>query len=317
MAEATDWFARQRSADMQGTDRRALDRWLATPAHAAAFAEVESLWHAVEGLHDDPHLLAFREEARRNGRVRHFRRLGAIAASFLILILGMGLFYQYAFVPDPVPAQSLRFATTTGQRLPIALADGSTIQLDADSAVRVAIDDNHRAIEIEKGRAYFQVSHDPRRPFVVSAGGRSVTAVGTAFSVDTLGNGLDVVLVEGRVRVRGRSNEGRHAVEMTAGSRLLASADGRWRAGQIDTGKATAWLHGQLVFDNARLSDVVAEINRYTDRTIALADDGTGEKRLSAVLNAGDVNSFVQAVAMLNLARARTEPDGSLVLRQK
>lgn len=317
MAEATDWFARLRSAAMLEADRLELERWLETSAHAAAFAEVESLWQGVERLHDDPRLLALREETRRNRRVRQLRHLGAIAASFVALIVGAVLFYQFAFAPGTVPSQDLRFVTATGQRLPIVLADGSTIQLDADSAVRIAIDDDHRAVEIERGRAYFQVSHDPRRPFVVTAGGRSVTALGTAFAVDTLANALDVVLVEGRVRVQGRVNEGEHAIEMTAGSRLLASADGRWRATQIDTDKATAWLHGKLVFDNARLADVVAELNRYTDRTIVLADKVTGEKRLSAVLNSGDVNTFIQAIAMLDLARVHREPDGKLVLDQK
>lgn len=316
-AEAAAWFARVRSGTMSSAETMELERWLAIAAHEAAFVEVESMWHAVAALHDDPKLLQLREDARADGQTKRLWAFGAIAASILAAICLAVFFTPFGFRAGETSPDEVRFATVTGQRLPIALADGSTIQLDANSSVRVRLDADRRAIEIEHGRAFFRVRHDPHRPFIVSAGGRSVTAVGTAFAVDTFARPLDVVLVEGRVRVEGRSQEGRRAIEMTAGSRLEVTPDGGWHAGQVDPAKATAWLNGRLVFDNARLADVVAELGRYTDRSITLSRDGTGERRLSAVLLAGDVDTFVQAVRTLNLAEVQTDKNDAIVLRQK
>lgn len=151
----------------------------------------------------------------------------------------------------------------------------------------------------------------------MSAAGRSVTALGTAFAVDKDANKLDVVLVEGRVRVDGDGRPGGRAVELTAGGRLQIAADGSWHADQVDTDMATAWLSGRLVFDNARLADVVDELGRYTERKIAIAPDGTAERRLSAVLKAGDVGTFTEAVRVLQLARVQATPDGTIMLSQK
>lgn len=314
---AAAWFARVRSGAMSSAEAIELERWLATAAHEAAYGEVESMWHAVAALHDDPKLLQLREDARADGQTKRLWAFSAIAASLLAAICVALFFNHFDFRAGETSPDAVRFATVTGQRLPIALADGSTIQLDANSSVLVRLGRDRRAIEIEHGRAFFQVRHDPHRPFIVSAGGRSVTAVGTAFAVDTFERRLDVVLVEGRVRVEGKSQEGRRAIEMTAGSRLEITPDGGWHAGLADPAKATAWLQGRLVFDNARLADVVAELGRYTDRTITLSRDGTGDKRLSAVLLAGDVDTFVQAVRTLNLAEIRTDPNGAIVLQQK
>lgn len=316
--EATAWFMRRRSGTMSEEAERDLRQWLATPACAEAFARVEQLWQGLEPLHDDPKLLRLREEARSRGRPHWFWRPAALAACAVgAVAAAVALFlYPIAGPPDVPPQHDMRFATAKGQRLPIALADGSSIVLDANSSVRVDVGSRERVVEIEQGRAFFQVAHDSRRPFVVRAGLRSVTAVGTAFSVDTITNPLDVVLVEGRVRVQGQPQEGRPALEMSAGSRLLVPAKGSWRASKVDTARSTAWLRGQLVFDNAPLSRVVAEINRYTERPVILAHDGTAEKRLSAVLNVNDLRAFTGAVEMLGLAQAHSRPDGTLVLRQ-
>lgn len=316
-ADAAAWFARVRSGGMSAADRRALDQWLAEPDHAAAFATVEALWHAIEPLHGDPDLLPLREAARNHGRMRRLSIYGAIAATLVAAFVASVFFFNARGVQETDSHQTVRFATARGERLPIALADGSTIMLDANSSVRVSLQAGRRSVEIEQGRAFFKVSHDARRPFVVSAAGRSVTALGTAFAVDKNARQLDVVLVEGRVRVDGDGRPGGRAVELTAGGRLQIAADGSWHAGQVDTDMATAWLSGRLVFDNARLADVVDELGRYTERKIAIAPDGTAEKRLSAVLKAGDVGTFTEAVRVLQLARVQATPDGTIVLSQK
>lgn len=315
-SEAIAWFSRNRSGTLRPEEDLELKRWLSVPDHAAAFAALEELWHSVEPLHDNPRLLVLREEARKSDRPQWL----AMCASVVACIMVAGSIpsaHTTGNGPPPEIFKTVQFATTVGQQLPIALADGSRVTLDANSALSVTLNDRRREIRIARGRAFFQVSHDPQRPFVVSSGDRSVTALGTAFSVDTSARRLDVVLVQGKVRVEERQIDGRRAMEMTAGSHLQITADGAWRAERADPAIATAWLHGQLMFDNTSLADVVEKIQLYTDRKIAIAPDGTGDRRLSAVLKAGDVGTFVESVRMLRLAKVETMPDGSIRLSQK
>lgn len=316
-AQAAEWFARFRSGMMSGAERQDFDCWLSLPAHAEAFLEVERLWQGMAELQDDPKLLALQKRARRNARLRQFGSFGAIAASLLAMVALTVLLVRPAPTQKTPEGQELHFATATGQPLPLELADGSRVLLDANSAIRVVLNSKSRVVSLEQGRAYFQVGHDPYRPFVVKADGRSVTALGTAFTVDTHVNPLDVVLLEGSVGVEGSDHEGGHVVKMAAGSRLLISADGKWRVAQVDTSQAASWTSGKLVFDNTRLSDVVAEINRYTDKNILIMDDGTGEKRLSAVLKAGDIQAFIGAIALLDIAQVQMDADGNFIVGQK
>ena len=316
-AQAAEWFARFRSGALSASDRQDFECWLSLPVHAEAFAEVEQLWQDMAEIREDPRLLALQERARRNGRLRQFGRFGAIAASLLVMVALTVFLVRTDPVRKPPEAQELQFATTGGQPLPLELADGSRIVLDVNSAIRVVLGSESRVVSLEQGRAHFQVGHDPDRPFVVKANGRSVKALGTAFTVDTHVNPLDVVLLEGSVGVEGSSREGGHVVKMAAGSRLLISSDGRWQVAEVDTAQAASWTSGKLVFDNARLVDVVAEINRYTDANIVIGDDGTGEKRLSAVLKAGDVQAFIGAIALLDIARVQKDAGGNFTIRQK
>lgn len=316
-SQAAAWFARFRSGAMSASDRQDFECWLSLPAHAEAFGEVEHLWQGMAALQDEPQLLLLRERARRNGRQCQLRRFGVLAASVLILIaLTVSLIRPGPAQETPDP-QELHFATVTGQPLPLELADGSKILLDANSAIRVALNSESRVVSLEQGRAYFQVGHDPYRPFVVKADGRTVTALGTAFTVDTHVSPLDVVLLEGSVRVEGSSSEGRHVVKMAAGSRLQIFSDGKWQAAQVDTAQVASWTSGKLVFDNVRLADVVAEVNRYTDKNILILDDETGGKRLSAVLKAGDVQAFIGAVSLLDIAQVQKDAAGNFILSQK
>lgn len=317
--EAVAWFAKSRSGRLTAAETAKLDQWLEEPANAAALLSVTAHWRALERLRDHPGILEVRDRARRSMRQSMQRRASwrlASAAAIAALVVASIFTVHEAIKARGTPTTYTQFAATRGERLPVALEDGSSLILDADSRVRVTIGSKARRVELAAGRAFFKVKKDRSRPFIVVADGHSVTALGTSFTVGVAGGALDVVLVEGRVRVAQGSRSGPRAVDMITGQRLTVRNERDWILSKADVRESIAWTQGRLLFADARIADVAAELNRYSSVQVRIADKATAEKRVGVVLNAGDVGTFVDAVEGAGLAHARRDPDGGITLHQ-
>src|SRR5258706_4382494 len=133
------------------------------------------------------------EAAARKGWFAGRRRL-AIAASIAVLtILGVAL----GLVKFPSPI----YATALGEQRSVRFEDGSTVELNSRSKIRVKYSKQERDVELIEGQALFHVAHDTSRPFIVAVGATRVRAVGTLFDVYKRSNGTVVTVVEGRVAV--------------------------------------------------------------------------------------------------------------------
>lgn len=319
--EAAEWFARRRSGEMTGAEAAEFELWLGRDeAHRRAFELAEGMWEGLEAVRSDPRMIALRERGeQRLGGGRGFWLGPAIAAGLAVAIFGaweLVVKPLEATVASPVRQE---FRTSVGQRTTVKLPDGSIVTLDTDTVLRTNETGRERRLVLQKGRAFFEVAHDTSRPFVVVAGDRFVTATGTAFGVDVTHKGMEVTLVEGSVRVEKLAPaQGKikkiHVADVSAGSRL-ATADGdHWSLAPMDVPRETSWLDGQLTYDGARLGDVVADMNRYSDRKIVLADPELAEQRLSGVYKAGDVDEFVRVLQEYRLAEVRSESDNRVEL---
>src|SRR3546814_14725764 len=103
-----------------------------------------------------------------------------------------------------------------------------------------------RHVELLSGRAFFKVAHNPSRPFTVTAAGKRVRAIGTAFEVSMNGGEVAVVLAEGKVRVEEVEKAG-NGTDMTPGRQLVIT-DRRWTMSNVDVKKETGWTEGRLIF---------------------------------------------------------------------
>ena len=304
-AEVADWFARRRAGALPREDEAAFQAWLeADPDNRAAFEAAGELWNGLDGLRSDPRLMRLREEARGAVGRRRARRLVGLVAACAALVLGGAVLWQAGrYLLDAVAPKPTVYATRVGQTMSVSLPDGSLAVLDTNSEVRVWSPAKERRLELVRGRALFKVAKDPARPFVVRAGGHSVTALGTRFDVDLRPASFKVVLVEGRVRVRSdRPTAGpATSVDMNAGYHLVAG-EGGWNLSRTDTRSAEGWTSGRLVFDDAPLSAIAAELNRYTVQPIVVAPE-VAERRMSAVLPSTDPDAFIASAEALGLAR--------------
>jgi transmembrane sensor len=163
------------------------------------------------------------------------------------------------------------YATDIGEQRSVTLQDGSVIDLNARSRIRVRYTDGTRRIDLIEGQALFHVAKDSTRPFIVTSGSTHVRAVGTQFDVNRKSAGIIVTVVEGRVAVLAPSALPSEAGTLVAaGEQLNVTATSARKTERPDISAATAWTQHRLVFNSAALSDVVEEFNRYNTRQLVI-----------------------------------------------
>ncbi|HEX6866135.1 MAG TPA: FecR domain-containing protein [Caulobacteraceae bacterium] len=322
-SEAMDWVLRHDAGALSTSEVETFGAWLAeSPRHRELFASAEAFWNAAAELEGHPRMAETRQWAlAATGRAWLTRRV--VAAGFAAGVLGLGgLVIVNGVGSKPLASQA--FSTAIGQRAAVTLPDGSTVTLNTDTRVRTVADRNRRLVYLDRGQAFFRVAKDTRHPFVVTAGGRTITALGTAFEVRLDKGALRVVLVEGRVRVQApqlastavtgeTSSAGAPiSTDMSAGSQLVAADHADWRVSPVNTVQETSWLKGQLIFDDEALGDVVAELNRYSSRKMVFAEPGLTRLRISGVYTPGDVQAFTLALKDAKVADVKERADGQI-----
>lgn len=309
--EAAAWFTRLSRRRVSTDDVRAFSAWRRDPDNARAYQRVEAVWTASETLSADADISALTAEAlarpdkperARTRNAGFLKPLGGVAVA-LAVVLGAGLW---------VVNRPLDYATAVGEQRTLRLEDGSRVILDTDTRLQVRLSADARSVTLVRGQAFFDVEGDPERPFTVSAGGTRVTAIGTRFDVRRLGDGARVVLVEGRVAVRDADTpKGDWALR--PGQQVVTTAR-RPAVTPVDAVRATSWTTGRLIFDGVPIRDAVAEVNRYSERKLALRAPAIAEIPVSGAFDTGDVDGFVAALEDLYPVTVERQPDGGLVL---
>lgn len=216
------------------------------------------------------------------------------------------------------PASTSRLETARGVQKTVRLDDGSQVQLGGRSALSVRYSPETRLIVADSGEAFFKVAHNRERPFVVEAGPVTITAVGTAFSVEREGNAVAVTVTEGAVEVRAapslKSDSDRADNPATPAVVLRISAGHRVRfdrgeltqsVERIDPGFAAAWGTGRLEFKDEPLRLVVARINRYSPRQIQISDPSIEDLRVTGTVYSDRIDAWLEGVEVVLPVRVR------------
>lgn len=314
-AAAADWFAMRRSGAMTPAQAAELEAWLSDPDNRAALQAVERTWAVLGAARDEPDMLALREGAERAHRFPGRWALGAAAATLAaVLVLGAPQLAPALRQALPAPAEQT-FSTGVGQMTTMTLPDGSVVTLDADTVLRMRENGRERLVTMDKGRAFFRVAHDPARPFSVVAGGKRVTAQGTAFDVRLTEDCFELVLVEGKVKVADSARfRRRQTADLEAGSRLLVESEGRWDVTRVNVERETSWLRGWLTYDNERMGAIAQDLNRHSRKKVVIRDEAVAATPMMGAFKPGDVEGFVRAARFYNFARVASETDEAVVL---
>ncbi len=307
--EAATWFVRMQEAPLSAGQQAEFDAWRHQhPLHQEEFDLLQGLWSATDLL-PRARLQALCESpparAKRRPLLRYALAAGVVAVA---VALGLGLF---SGLNHPAP-YSATFVTVLGERRQVALPDGSIIDLDSRSRVRVNYQPDRRTVELEQGEAMFSVEHDSSRPFIVQAGVGKVTVTGTRFDVRRDPTQTRVVVEAGTVKVQGRDAGDAEFVSVTAGLGTQVDAQGRVAAAQaVNAEELTAWRSGKLVFNNASLAEVVAQVSRYRDKPLSVATPAVGNLRLTSVFKTNDTDALLKALPSILPVAVRSRADGS------
>ena len=314
--EAAAWVLRL--TDDVAAHQADFEAWRSrSPSHAQAFSEAAAAWALLGEQATSPELLARRRDAlARAHRIGRRRWAGpavsrrALAAGIAAAVAAPLAVYGWSRLrasPEEV------FQTAHGEQRMIVLADGSRMAMDARTLVKVAYSRNLRSIELVAGRASFEVAKDPSRPLKVRVDGRTVTAVGTVFTVEREPGAVVVMLVEGRVAVERAQAQ---SIAMTAGQELtLADAGSATLRENIDAEQALAWREGKLIFDDETLASAAARMNNYGAPEIAV-EGAARNLRISGVFKAGETEAFVEAVENYFPVRA-SRAGATIILRMQ
>lgn len=282
MIAALHWLAEMQDADTPPNRRSAFLTWLnSDPAHQDAWARAQETWDYSARI--EPVL----RRARRPKAVPQYgRRLAALAAGLAVLALGSLITMRPDLMAD--------HRTGAGERRDVTLADGSQVTMNADTALSVTLDGNRRHITLYRGEAFFQVAPDSARPFDVTAGKGTTRALGTAFDVNDTGETVTVTVTEHAVAI---TAGGYAPVTVSQGMRLRYGPQGPSAAQPANTGAALAWKRGRLVFQEAPLHDVLAELDRQRGGIIVITDPKIAAMPVTAVFDSGRSEDALDTIA--------------------
>lgn len=290
--QASRWLIRLEADDCSAQERKEFERWLdADEAHRQALQDMAALWDQLDSVAQFQSQRPAQHRNRPAIKIKR-RRTTVWAAAAIILIC----VWSYPYLAIRLHAD---FVTGIGQARQITLADGSMVNLNTGSALRVNYSEGVREVELLQGEAFFQVRSNKIRPFRVIAGKTQATALGTAYVVRNDSQEGAVIVTKGRVEVRQQG--GRHPeqrVKVSAGQAVefsdAALADS---AHPASLERATAWLRGQILFDGEPLGQVVAELNRYYPGRIVIIGDEFKHRRVTGVFSTGDPAHIARSLA--------------------
>jgi transmembrane sensor len=333
--EASVWFVEMRAGDVDAAGRQRFDAWVRkSPEHLRAYLEISEIWDDAP-LVDEAQSVAADEliakaragaevvpfggpsvntpapGASRQTSLPRFRARGrwAAAAAVGAIACGLAAFLGYRHFREP------EYSTGIGEQRVLTLADGTRVELNSRTRLTIRFTDERRDVELNEGQAMFTVAKDARRPFVVLSRNLTVRAVGTAFDVNQQGTNTTVTVVDGRVAVGTPGSASPAPVMVDAGEQVTAPVQVHkpLRAARVNVSAATAWTHGELVFEGSRLADVIEEFNRHNERQIVLADPALQDLEISGVYASTDPDLFIRFMRAQPHVRVEETP-GSVVI---
>jgi transmembrane sensor len=244
----------------------------------------------------------------------------AIAASLTFIILFSGsLFIKMTPFPDTnndkqfINVRTLQ--TKIGQQTLFSLSDGSRIKLNTNSEVSVSFSKNNRLLTLIKGEANFNVAKDKSRPFTVTVGEKSFTALGTIFNVQKTSNkSMELVVTEGRVLIT-KSNKSLNNISEILSTLPKEELPGLLvKSGEMSTIKndiqtsnqkvsferiqrELAWQQGMLVFRGETLDNALAEVSRYTTTKFEIRDDELTKIKVAGYFKVNDIDGLLDSLS--------------------
>lgn len=218
-------------------------------------------------------------------------RVGATLAGIAVVALvGWSV-----LMSEPMRERMADARTATGEQRTLALEDGSGLVLDTATVADTRFNADARTVHLFRGQVLAEVVRDPRRPFVVTTGEGTATALGTAFVVYREKGETRVTVTRSRVRVC--TKDAASCTELGAGERARLAGGRLQHLPSVDPESAMIWARGWLEADDMPLGEVLAELNRYRTRAIQFDPNAIGQVRITGSYPLRDTDRALEAIA--------------------
>lgn len=257
-------------------EKGAIDKWrLLSPENESLFRDYALIWDKAGRF--EPVLHIDRDKAfarivqkteqpvRSFGISRNLRYFTRIAAVAVLLIVALLIFRQ------PREAYHDQFTLATVENQEVHLADGSVVWLRGGSTLAYHAGDDGRSPRHVRliGDGYFEVAHNPDRPFSVELdGGERIEVLGTEFNVTQSGKDIAVLVKSGKVRFS--PGEGDFPVLTASQKAVYSKEDSRLTISEVHTMNELSWHTGGLEFVSTPLSRVIQDLEKYFQVKIIL-----------------------------------------------
>jgi len=336
-AQAAAWFTTMHSGEADRQTRDKFEAWLhGDRAHKVAYREFEQVYRdldlvAVEAGVDIDEALG-RSRSKWIDLIPDWLRKpvpasGAVLASVLAIAVVMTAIIP-ALTNTPNSIAAPEFATQVAEIRELVLEDGSVVTLGAKSRVEVEFTGTARKVTLLDGEAFFEVVKDPARPFFVAAQDTLVRVVGTKFDVKRSADIVHVSVLEGVVEVM-KPNDIVKTIQtadtseldkqvLTAGERVSSARRVALpQARQIEQAEPGAWRKGRLAYEDASLAEIVADLNRYSDRPIRIASSDVGDLRSTLAFQTSEIDQVFDVMEAIHPVRVDRPVSGAIVVRRK
>lgn len=312
--QAIQWLIAQHSGTWSAAEQRALDEWLsADPEHQQHYQHIQQLWCDFDAYQqqDFPQRQAALDyqppsnvnnlvqfpglalpgmaiaHSRPQRPVSHWLTTGLAVAASIVLVLGIQTYRQ---------SGSQHYQTAKGEQQNLVLADGSQIVLNTDSELIVDLQMLHRTVLLKHGEALFKVTHNPLRPFEVTAGAGKIRDIGTRFTVFAQAHKVDVAVLEGAVDIV--THHPQPPQPLSAGQAASFDRHGKVNAKPMPSPEVlTAWEHGKLIFNDHPLADVLSQIARYHNVEFQIADPKLRNLKISGTFKTANLQLLLETLA--------------------
>ena len=275
------------------------------PRHAVAYAQAEVAWDAGERLKGQdfsaPHPVVAAPAP--HGLTRRTVIAGASVAAAAAAIVPLGVWLTRA----------TRYSTAIGEARDVALTDGSRVHLNTDTQIQVALSADRRQLSLVRGEAYFDVAHDPTRPFDVAVPGGVVRAIGTAFNIRLRGAVVELTVTHGIVGVRTAEGVMRR-VPMGQSAVIQPRTVAVGRMDESAIAKRVAWRERMILLNGETVGEAVAEFNRYRAAPILIGDQRIAGLRIGGRFRTDESSDFLRALEQTLPVHSADEDNGSVLL---
>lgn len=279
--QAIDWLLKLQAAPKDATLVKACALWRAGDAkHEMAFTK------ASRALSDSRFLLLQDTEFAKTAARKPHHPIRATVTSMLVFGAIAG-----SFIAFDGPMRLRSDAMSARNEMPIIkLTDGSTVQLNAGSAIAFDITENIRRVQLLRGEAYFIVAPDTKRPFTVMAANGAVTALGTEFDVKLKNLGADVIVTQHAVEIQASTTSTafnpRDTLRLEQGhSVFYDNTSGIGQVIRVDPELAASWRNGRLVFEDQPLASVIEDIARHLPGRVMIASSDLADRRITGTFD--------------------------------